>query len=74
MHLVHAPSFSGVRVAYLLVLLCMYGFSYFMFFVVYVYFPCLVFDPELHSFDYPYNLGSLDYSLDHELLFHTVDI
>ena len=54
--------FSGVRVAHLLLLLCMYDFSYFMFFVVYVCFPCLVFVPGLHSFDYRYNLGSLDYS------------
>ena len=33
-----------------------------MFFVVYVCFPCLVFVPALHSFDYRYNFGSLHYS------------
>ena len=31
------PVFSGVRVAHLLLLLCMYYFSYFMSFVVYVF-------------------------------------
>ena len=41
----------------------MHDFSYFMFFVVYVCFSCLVFVPVLYSFDYRYNLGSLDYSL-----------
>ena len=51
----------------LLLLLCMYDFSYFMFFVVYVYFPCLVFVPGLHSFDYRYNIGSLDYSFNERL-------
>ena len=51
----------GVRVAHLLLLPCKYDFSYFMFFVVYVCFLCLVFVPRLHSFDYRYNLGSLDY-------------
>ena len=56
------PGFSGVRVAHLLSLLCMYDFSYFMFFVRYVCFPYLVFVPGLHSFDNRYNLGSLDYS------------
>ena len=40
----------------------MHDFSYFMFFVVYVCFPYLVYVPELHAFDYRYNLGSLDYS------------
>ena len=49
-------SLSGVRNAHLLLLLCIYYFGYFMFFVVCVYFPCLVFVSELHSF------GSLDYS------------
>ena len=34
-----------------------------MFFVVYVCFQCLVFVSGLHSFDYRYNLCSLDYSL-----------
>ena len=52
-----------VRVAHLLLLLCMYNFSYFMSFVVYVCFPCLVCVPGLHSFDYRYKLGSLDQSL-----------
>ena len=33
-HLVSAPSFSGVRVAHLFLLLCMYYFGYIMFFVV----------------------------------------
>ena len=33
--------FTGVLVAHLLMLLCIYDFSYFMFFVVYVCFPCL---------------------------------
>ena len=33
-----------------------------VFFVVYVCFPCLVCVPGLHSFDYQYNLGSLDFS------------
>ena len=61
-HLSMLPVFSGVRVAHFLLLLCMYDFSYFMFFVVYVCFPCLAFVPGLHSFDYRYNLGSLDYS------------
>ena len=53
------PVFSGVRVAHLPLLLCMYDFSCFMFFVVYVCFPCLVNVPWLHSFDYRYNLGPL---------------
>ena len=44
--------FSGVQVAHLLLLLCMYYFSRFMFFVVLVCFPCLVFIPRLHSFDF----------------------
>ena len=56
------PVFSGVRDAHLLLFLCMYGFSYFVFFVIDVCFPCLVFVPGLHQFDYRYNLGSLDYS------------
>ena len=43
------PVFSRVRVAHVLLLLCMYDFSYFMFIVVYVCFPCLVFVPGLHS-------------------------
>ena len=55
--------FSGARVAHLLLLLFMYDFSYFMFFVVYVCFPYLVFVPGLHSINYRYNFGSLDYSL-----------
>ena len=41
-------------VAHLLLLLYMYDYSYLMFFVVYVSFPCLVFVPGLHSFDYCY--------------------
>ena len=57
------PVFSGVRVAHLLLLLCMYDFSYSMFFVVYDCFPCLIFVPGLHSLDFRYNLGSIDYSL-----------
>ena len=61
-HLVHASSFRGVRVAHLILLLCLYDFSYFKFFVVYVCFLCLVFVPGLHSFDYRQNFGSLDYS------------
>ena len=52
--------FSGIRVAHLLLLLCMYDFSYFMFFVVYFCFLCLVFVPELH---FLYNIGSPDYSV-----------
>ena len=63
LHLVMHPVFSGIRVAHLILLLCMYDFGYFKFFVLYVCFPCLVFVPALHSFDYRYNLGSLDYSL-----------
>ena len=55
--------FSGLRVAHLLLLLCMYYFGYFMFFVVIVWFPCLVFVPGLHSFDFRYYL---DYSYTHE--------
>ena len=39
------PVFSAVRVAHLLLLLCVYTFSYFVFFVVYVCFLCLVFVP-----------------------------
>ena len=46
----------SVRFAHLLLLLCMYYFSYLMFFVVYVCFPCLVLVPGLHSFDYPRTL------------------
>ena len=34
-----------------------------MFFVVFVCFPCLVFVPGLHSFDFRWNHGSLDYAL-----------
>ena len=48
-----------VRVAHLL---CMYNFSYFLIFVVYACFPCLVFVPGLHSFGCRFNLGSLGYS------------
>ena len=55
--------FSGVRVIHLLLLLCMYDFRYFVFFVLYVCFPCPVFVPGLHSFDYCHNIGSLDYPL-----------
>ena len=44
--------FGGVWVAPLLLLLCMYDFSYLIFFIVYVCFLCLVFAPGLHSFDY----------------------
>ena len=47
-HLVHAHSFSGVRVAHLLLLLCMYYLTYFMLFIVFICFPCLVFVPGLH--------------------------
>ena len=50
------PAFSEVRVAHLLLLLCMNNFSYFMFVVVYVCFPCLVFVPGLHSFMWAYKL------------------
>ena len=57
-HLVHAPRFLWSP-SYLLLLLCLYDFSYF---VVYVCFPCLVCVPGLHSFDYRYSLGSLEYS------------
>ena len=57
-HLVHAP--SGVRVAHLLLLLCTYYLHYFMFFTVYVCFPCRVFDTGLCSSDLSYNFGSLD--------------
>ena len=57
------PVFSRVRIAHVLLLLCMYDFIYYMFFVVYVCFPCLVFVPGIHSFDYRYTIGSLDYSL-----------
>ena len=56
------PVLSGVRVAHLLLLLCMYDFSYFTFLVVYVCFPCPFFVPGLYSFDYCYKLGSFDYS------------
>ena len=55
--------FSGVRVTHLVLLFCMYYFIYFMSFVVIACFTCLVFFPELHSFDFCQNLGSLDYSL-----------
>ena len=69
------PVFSGVRVAHLLLLLCMYDFNYFMFFVVCVCFPCLVFVRGLRSFDYRYNLGSLDYSCIEEVLItQTIEI
>ena len=63
MHLVHAPSFRGVRVAHLLMLLCMYYFIYYMFFVVFVCFlhVRLVVVHWLHYFDVHKNLGSLDY-------------
>ena len=50
------PVFSGVRIAHLLLLLCLYHFSYFMFFVVFVLFSCLVSVLRQHSF------GSLEYS------------
>ena len=43
------PVFGGVRVAHLLLLLRIYYFSCFMFSVVFVFFPCLVFVPGLHS-------------------------
>ena len=43
-----------------------------MFFVVYVYFPCLVFG--LHSFDYCYNFGSLDYSFNLMVISKSVKI
>ena len=62
------PVFSGVRVTLLLLLLCVYDLSYFMFFVVFDCFPCLVFVPGLHRFDYRYNLGFLDYSLNRRYL------
>ena len=55
--------FFGVRVAYLLLLLCVCDCGCFMFFVMCVCFPCLVFVPGVHSVDYRYSLGSLDYSL-----------
>ena len=44
--------FSGVWIAHLLLLLYIYHFIYFMFFVVYVWLPCLVFVPGFYSFDY----------------------
>ena len=40
-----------------------------MFFVVYVCFPRLVFVPGLHSFDYRYNHGSLDYFYIRQVIF-----
>ena len=46
------PKCSIERFAHLHLLLCMYDFSYIMFFDVYVCFPCLVFVPGLHSLDY----------------------
>ena len=46
--------FSGVRVAHLLLLFCIHDFSYFMFFVMSVFY--------VWSFDYHYNLASLDFS------------
>ena len=50
-HLVHAPSFfSGIQAAHLLLLLYMYDLSYFVFFIMYIYFSCLVFVPGLHFF------------------------
>ena len=52
--------FRKVRVAYLLLLLCMYYISDF---VVFVCFACLVFVPGSHSFDFRKNPGSLDYYL-----------
>ena len=59
-HLVNAPSFFCVaRVAHLLLWFFMCGFSYSMFCVVYVCFPCLVFIPGLHSFDYAITLVPL---------------
>ena len=60
-HLVHATSFKW-RPSCSFAFVTLYDFSYFMFFVVHVCFPCLVFVPGLHSYDYRYNLGSLDYS------------
>ena len=45
---------SDTAVAHLLLLLCMYDFSYFVFFVVYVCFPCLVFVPVDSSLNYNY--------------------
>ena len=46
-------TYSGaVWVAHLLLLLCMCCFSYLMFFVVYVCFPCLIIVLGLHSFDF----------------------
>ena len=52
----------GVRVAHLLLLLCTCDINTFMFFVVYVCFPSLVFVPGLHPFDYRHYIHSLDYS------------
>ena len=69
------PVFCGVRVAHLLLLLGMYGFSYSMFFVVYVCFPCLVFVSGLHSFDYLYSIGSLDtWQCKKKYSFHRIQI
>ena len=56
------PVFSRVQVTHWLLLLFVYYFSYFMFLAVFVYFPCLVFVPELHSFDFRYNFNALDYT------------
>ena len=62
--LVHAPScFSGVRVAFLLLLLCMYYFGYFMFIVVCVCFHVWSLYLDNVFVDFRWNLGSLDNSL-----------
>lgn len=46
--------FGGVRVAYLHLFLCTCSFGYFTFFVLCVYFSCLVFIFGLYSFDFTF--------------------
>ena len=51
-YLTHAPSFLFESELHLLLKLCMYYFNYYLFFVVSVCFPCLVFVPGLYSSDF----------------------
>ena len=54
------PVFSGVRVAHLLLLLCMILVTLCSLLCMSVFHVLSV--PGLHSFDYRYNIGSIDYS------------
>ena len=57
--------------AHLLLFLCTYYFGYFIFFVVCVSFPCLVFIPGLHSLIYPGILVPLITFFKTEFMFHS---